>query len=353
MIMNANTNNNVNNQVLVNQNTNNSHTSRGSNKGEGVMNKVTKMLKLKNAVIATAAAVTGLVIAPSHSNAALVTLQNGNSIVKLSTLSTDGQSPDGVYQWTVDGTSVAEQQQFYYRIGNTGPGTDISNLTPSAIVPPVVTLSTTGNGINNYASVSYQGNGFTVNARYELLGGAAGSDFSELLEQMIVTNISTHTLQFHMADYSDLNLSNPAGNDSGSSNANGMMITQTGPNDAISPYTGLEAIAEAGSAPSEFEVGEGGSGAGSLLAGLLNGSGFPLNDNTTESNTDVAYAQEYDQTLGVNGSLVFTVGQIIEPVSIPEPTSSAVLLSAGAIFLARPRRRDEDPDGRTVQVAGA
>lgn len=327
-------------------------------KGEGVMRKLTNMLKLKNAVLATAAAAAGLIATPQHSNAAIVTLQNGNSIVKLSTLSTDAGVPtNGVYQWSVDGTSVAAQQQFYYRVGNTGPGTEISSLTPSQIVPPVVTLSTTGSGPANYASVSYQNQagGFTINARYELLGGATGSDSSELIEQMIVTNVTTSTIQFHMVDYSDLNLSSPSGaSDLGAATAMGSTITQTGPNSTlVNPaYSGLEAVATTSMTPDEYEVGGGGTGAGSLQSQLLSGAGFPLNDNASSSG-DVAFAQEYDQTIGVGSSLVFSVAEVISP-TVPEPTSSsAAMLAAGSLFMMRPRRRDEDPDPRMVEVAGA
>jgi hypothetical protein len=328
-------------------------------KGDGVMRKLTNMFKLKNAVLATAAAVTGLIAVPQHSNAAIVTLQNGNSIVKLSTLSTDAGVPtNGVYQWAVDGTNVVAQQQFYYRVGNTGPGTEISSLSPSQIVPPVVTLSTTGSGPANYASVSYQGNGFTVNARYELLGGATGSDFSELIEQMIVTNVTSHTIQFHMVDYSDLNLSNPNGaNDTGLATNNGATITQTGPNNALaSPtYTGLQAVATTSMMPDEYEVDTGGTGSGALQSMLLSGAGFPLDDNAAANNQDVAFGEQYDQNIGVGGSLVFSVAEVISPtITVPEPApASAAMLAAGSLFMMRPRRRDEDPDPRMAHVAGA
>src|ERR1700722_14109988 len=273
IVMNAITNKIVsNNETSVNQITNINRASRGSTtKGEGVMNKVTKMLKLKNAVLATAAAVTGLIAAPHNANATLVTLTNGNSVVKLATLSGDN-TPDGVYNWNIDGNNVVRQQQFYFRVGNTGPGTDIATLSPSAIVPPVVLLSTSGSGPANYASISYQGNGFTVNARYDLVGGAAGSQSSELIEQMIVTNVSTHTLNFHMVDYSDLNLSSGGGaNDSVTVASAGSSITQTGLNSGLpSPFNGYVGVATTGTTPSEYEADGGGTGAGSLQANLLN-----------------------------------------------------------------------------------
>jgi len=273
--------------------------------------------------------------------------------VKLATLSSDA-TPDGVNSWTVDGTQVIRQQQFFFRIGNTGPGTDIASLAPSAIVPPVVLLSTSGSGPNNFASISYQGNGFTVNARYELLGFAAGTDNSDLIEQMIVTNVSTHTIQMNMADYADLNLSSPAGDDSAKVASSGLLIDQNGPNSTLAfpGATGLEAGNQAGITPTHYETGLGGTGAGTLVAGLMNGSAFPLNDNPSVSNTDAAFAQEYDQTINPGGSLVFSVAEVINP-TVPEPASSAVLLGAGGIFFMRPRRRDEDPDARMVQVAGA
>lgn len=323
-------------------------------KGAGVMSNIKNIFKLKNAVIATAAAVTGLVAAPRNSSAEIVTLQNGNSIVKLAQLSSDN-TPDGLYSWSVDGTQVAAQQQFYFRQDDTGPGVDLGTMSPSEATPPVVTLSTTGSGPANYASISYQGPGFTLNARYELLGGSTGSDQSELIEQMIVTNVSTHSIPvFRMVDYTDLNLSPGGTSDTAMANATGMQIIQTGANNTLAnpSYTGLMAVATTSTMPNEFEVDGGGTGAGGLNSMIRSGVGIPLDDNTNSSG-DVAFAQEYDQTIAPGGSLVFSVATVISP-TVPEPASSAaVLLSAGGIFMMRPRRRDEDPDPRMACVAGA
>jgi len=339
--MNANINNNVNNNKINNIVIGN--LGHGLVKGEGIMRNVKNIFSLRNTLLATAAAATGLIAAPRHAEAALYTLTSGNSVVNLNPFH-DNSQLDGLYNWTVDGITQLHQQGFWYRVGGTGAAANVATLSPSVLTTPIQLLDTTGQGGSpNFASVSYSGTGFTVNTRYQLTGGQPGSEFSNLTETVVITNTSSKSIAMSAIDYTDLDLGGSSTNETASAISTGVQILQTS---GDGKWTDSQ-IAQPN--PSSFEV----AAVPTILNGL-NGSGIPLNDNLAVAGVDASNGVEYDKSLNAGQSLIFTVNEVIQgPGTVPEPTSSAALLAASSLFLTRPRRRDNDADPRTAAVAGA
>jgi len=304
---------------------------KGSGKGEGVMQAVNKSKSFKNAVIGATAAVAGLMAVTHAANASLVTLSDGNSIVKLNTnndVNPDPTNQDGMYNWTVDNVTQLRQQQFWIRTGGSGPATTFGNLVQTSISQTA-----------NFLALTYQGTGYTVTADYLLTGGQTGSDVSDIAESVKIINTTSSALTVNLADYIDENLGGSGLNDS---------VKITGGNTAKQTSNNLwDAETVASPAPSEYEA----STYPTLRSGLNSGAALPLNDNSTVSNTDASYAFEWDKTIPAGGSLV--IGTDEQITAVPEPTTAVALVGAGGMFMIRPRRRDQDPDGRSVQVAGA
>ena len=89
----------------------------------------------------------------------------------------------------------------------------------------------------------------------------------------------------------------------------------------------------------------------SLLNSLNNTTSTTLNDSTVASNTNAEWGLEWDATIQPGQSLVISFDEQIS--AIPEPSAGMAFIGLGGLFLMRPRRRDEDPDGRSVTVAEA
>jgi hypothetical protein len=294
--------------------------------------------KVKSILIAAAATV-ATVIGLGSSRPALAapfTLMDRNSQI-----TADPTSPNGVSNWTVDGANQLAQEWFWYRVGSTGTQSRINSLVPPG-TPTVTTIDTNGDSKPDYAQVNYpSANGFQVSVTMTLTGGQTGSKSSDLGEIIKVTNTSSASLNYHLYEYSNFTLGGLAsgenvgitgGNTATVSNPNNFMVSQT----VVTPH------------PNDFEA----SGAPNLLNALDTTSGLTLNNVATATNVDGEWAFEWDQVLAPGGSLLVTIDKQIHSVGVPEPTS-LMMFGLGGLFLTRPRRRDEDPDSRTAQVAEA
>jgi hypothetical protein len=287
--------------------------------------------KLRIAALAAAAGIMGLAT-PGTSSAALYMLESNNSVVDINPFG-DSSEPDGLYNWTVDGATQAREQGYWFQIGGTGPTNNVATLSPSALSQPVQLLNTSGesNAAPNEASINYQGSGFTINTRYQLTGGANGSNLSDLVETVVINNTGTSALKIHMDDYTDLNLGGNGANDSISITNGGATATQTNP-------TGWTGVATGSTTNlASFDA-----AAYPTLLNAVNAGTFPLNEQSSLTDQDVTNGVEYDATLAPNVSMEFTVNQeILGPAVgaiVPEPTMIA--LAASCLFMIRPRRRE-------------
>ncbi|MDP9175577.1 MAG: hypothetical protein M3O30_17175 [Planctomycetota bacterium] len=303
---------------------------------EGIMSSGKKMGKGKSVLFAAAAAaltVLGLGSARS-AQATQFTLTDRNSSVAV-----DPTSPNGMSNWTVDGSNQLAQEWFWYRVGPSGTASRINTLVPPG-APTVNTIDTSGSGNPNYAQVSYPSkNGFQVSLTYSLTGGKTGTHSSDLGEIIKVTNTSGSSLDYHFYQYSDFTLGNAgesvqiSGGNTATVNGNNFMTSQT----VVSPK------------PTSYQAGA----FPNLVNALDNTNALSLNSAmASASATNTEWAFEWDKVLAPGASLLITVDKQVH-LTVPEPTSAAALFGLGGLILARPRRRDEDPDPRTAQVAEA
>jgi len=290
------------------------------------------MNKSKSIMLAAATAVASLLgAAAMPANASPFTLTNGNSSVTV-----DPSNSDGMYNWTVNGTNQLNQQWFWYRVGATGAQNSIDSLT----LQSTQLLSTTGGANDNWAKVTYAdiAKSFQLSVTFQLSGGQTGSGTSDLAEAIEITNTSTSTLDYHFFDYTNLNLGGKTG---------GQSATLTGFNTATQTAPGELSQTVVSGKANEYEAGA----YDTILHSLETTSGLTLSGPTSVTDADAEWAFEWDPILAPGKSYLITVDKQVE--SIPEPTSSLALLGIGGLFYARPRRRDEDPDPRTAQVAEA
>ena len=139
-----------------------------------------------------------LCVAPAQGT--LYTLIDDNSTAII-----DDGSSAGVGTWTIDGTNHMFQQWFWYRVGN-NPEASIDTL--AFIVGGVTDTNFDGDDDTLYVRYGNDqaASQYTVEVRFILDGGPAGSRLSDLAEQISITNTGTSPLDFHFFQYSDFDL---------------------------------------------------------------------------------------------------------------------------------------------------
>jgi hypothetical protein len=326
---------------IVNHRVNENAMGAGATKGAGKMLGNQGRFNLKNVLTAALAAGAAMVAQPSHSDAALITLSNGNSIVNINP---DGESGnvDGVYNWTVDDTMQASQQWFWVQVGGSGAAQPLTNLT------------STNQLMSNLVTLTYTYPTFLATVQYQLIGGAAGSDYSELSETAQITNTTTGAEMARLLNYTDLI---PGGAPT-AAETNVEQITGAG--DMVSELGQMEGGSQiaallTGSTmnlPSEYRAAD----ASTLLSAFSAGS-LPLTDAVGDNSATAAFALEDDNNaLGASQTFGATVEQQIGPenqlnVTVPEPTTAVAFGGLAGVLLLRPRRRDARRNAFLPQVA--
>jgi hypothetical protein len=137
-------------------------------------------------------------VAPQRSDAALLTLIDGNASADF-----DTATPSNNYNWFVDSSDKLAQQAFWYRIGSSGPESSVHTL------PIGVQGTTDGNFDGNPDSlfVRYNGAGFRIETTYTLRGGSPGSGASDMGELITIYNLGASPLDLHFFQYADFDLS--------------------------------------------------------------------------------------------------------------------------------------------------
>jgi hypothetical protein len=319
---------------------------------KGAMN----MSKSKSILFAAATAVASLLGIGSgdHANAALlpVTLSSGNSSVTFNPSGTASSTPkDGMNNWSINGVNQINQQFFAFSVGNAA-SQRLDTLTPNG--GPTL-LSTNGKGTNFYQQSYINGTSFKTTATYILSAGPTGSETSDISESIKISNTSGAPLNFHLFDYAEFNLGGKTGSET---------VSITGANTATvaDASVGMQSQTVVSPHSSDYQASTTAYQLSPTTITTLQHSidttaGLTLDDTATASasSIDGAWGFQWNQFIPTNGSMVISIDKQIHSISIsiPEPTSAIAFLGLGGVFLMRPRRRDEDPDPRTSQVAEA
>jgi MYXO-CTERM domain-containing protein len=166
--------------------------------------------------LALAAAVLGVV--SSASIADVVTLSNGNSSATFKTTFV-GPGELGLNNWTVDGTNHMWQQWFWYRTGSQTREWAIDGSGPLGHVSSTA-LDTDGDTSDDFLIARYRDvettttpETFSVEMRYLLTGGSAGSSTSDIVEVIRIQNLGNEPMDFHLFQYVDFDLNDSFADD--------------------------------------------------------------------------------------------------------------------------------------------
>jgi len=255
-------------------------------------------------------------VSPVVVNAAAITLTDFNSSAVV-----DPASQAGMSTWNVDGIDHLFQQWFWYRIGNATP----SSIDTLNTVAHPVQVTQFGTSI---LDLTYTANTFTLDVKYWLTGGAAGSGKSDIAEIIRITNTSSAALDFHFYQYSDFDLNGSfLGDVAALLNANTIRQTKAG-------ATLQETVVNP--AGSKWEI--------DFFANTLNRlntvAGLDLSNATSPLGPgDVTYAFQWDQQILPGGTFLVSKDKAISS-AVPLPPSVLLLGSAllGLVGLRKYRK---------------
>jgi hypothetical protein len=243
--------------------------------------------------------------------AAADTLTDGNTTISLNL-----PSSSQLTSWTVDGlTPTPVTQEFFFRVGATGPEADLSHIG---------TVTVTPNSNGRQLSALFANTQYGVQINYSLGGGSAGSGTSGLTESVRVYNYGSTTLDFHLFDYMGFNA--PGSVTFGSSP---LVIVTT-----ELEHLGTFAFGVTGlGSPNRWQAATG----NTLLGSLTDANPTTLDGSNPGGSGDVAWALEWDYTIGAGTSKVISS---IDNLQVPEPSAAAlVVLALGAWAFRRQQQK--------------
>lgn len=250
-------------------------------------------------------------LAATHASAAVLVLQDDNTVARL-----DDASQSGLYDFEVDGLDYLTQYGFWYRVGNTAEQ-HVSTLTKIGSAA----TDTNGDGFADTALVYYRdaADTFRFELSYQISGGSPGSGSAGLAQQFRLDNRTNGNLSIALFEFVDVQVGGTAAGD---------IVEVVTPNFGTAsdgPYLWQEGITPP---LTRTQVGD-----PATLLGLLNdGVATTLNNTTGPIGPgDNAYALQWNLTLGRNQSVTFSKAITV----IPEPASLVLVLGAALLGLTR------------------
>ena len=278
------------------------------------INPVSKKIRLLGLTVAAA-----LLASVSHAQVTPVYLVDGDS-----TAIVDVDSSAGMYQWVAGGHNQLSQQWFWYRIGAGGvvqPINSVSAATWNQLAGPDSLFT-------SYANAQLS---FSIN--YKLTSLTSGK--VDILESISVKNNTAAPLDLHFFQYSDFDLAGTPIDDS--------LVIEVDPDfggyyRATQKKNGgselSETIAQPPASRAEANYQE------PLITNFFT-PGYNLNNNLGPVlSGDLAWAFQWDFTVGAGGSVNIFKDKLLEVTPIPEPSTLAfVSLGFAALVLLRRRVR--------------
>ncbi len=253
---------------------------------------------------------------------ALYTLIDDNSTAII-----DDSSAAGVGTWTIDGTDHMFQQWFWYRVGNNA---EASIDTLAFIVGGVTDTNFDGDDDTLYLRYANDqaASQYTVEVRFILDGGPAGSRLSDIAEQISITNTGTSPLDFHFFQYSDFDLGGDGAPNDTVQLINANTVLQSDPDWTIS-----ETVITPAADAFELDIWP-------ITVNRLNdGVATTLGNNALGAGPvgpgDVTWAFQWDRIIPVGSAFQISKDKNM----VPEPATLFVMLAAGLPMLLRNRRR--------------
>lgn len=282
-----------------------------------------RRLSILSLALATVLSLAALM--PLTLEAAPVTLEDANSSLVLDTASPFA----GAFDWRIDGLNQLKRQWFWYRVGDSGPEASIDTL----LQGPAGASDTNFDGENDSYFVRYisTAHNFTLDLRYSLMGGLAGSDSGSIATSIVVTNTGNSALFFNLFAYSDFDVAGTVLNDS---------VEFTNAN-AVRQRDGATVLEAAYTPPSTHHEG---TYSGFTLASLMDGgpttlSNLPAIGTSPMAPSDLSWSLQWLKKIDPGLSMPINIGTT---VSVPEPSTLGLLLVGVASFGMWRRRLRKD-----------
>ncbi len=241
---------------------------------------------------------------PAH--ATIYSLTDGNSLVQI-----DANHQAGMNAWVVNGQNQLQQQQFWYRIDNTGPQFSIDTLN---------LLNATPTG-NNRLDLLYGNAQFTLDTVYTLAGGNPGDGNSGITETITIHNLTANPLPFHLFEFGHMPLNSPGVDVNlgpGGGSFNDVLVTSS--TDPLNHFSELT------TAPPALE---GEAHNGPFTVNNLNTVPNYVLDGTTNSSGPATWALEWDASI----TNTFQVSKVLDLEGVPSAPEPGTLSLIGCGLL--------------------
>jgi hypothetical protein len=234
----------------------------------------------------------------------------------------------GMYLWQVDGIDHLASQQWYYRVGTSGPEASLGSLVYNGVSQPSA----------DAATMFWSGAGFDVELELGLTGGQLGSGVSDIAEAIKIINTGETALDFNLFLYTDFDLGGTSSGDTASMNYFGGIPSLAGYDRAtqVDGLNSAEVTVFEYAARGEVDF------FANTVSKLLNGN----TDNLASSGVslgplgpgDTTFAFQWGLNVATNSFEVITVDKRLDVVPIPEPTTAALGLLGLTLLIHASRR---------------
>ncbi|HRK20524.1 MAG TPA: PEP-CTERM sorting domain-containing protein [Fimbriimonadaceae bacterium] len=257
-----------------------------------------------------------LLLGVAATSGAQVVLSDGNSSASIDPTSDGLPFLRGLNSWEVDGVNQVFQQWYWFRVGESRehPIDEIGDAVVTQSAP-------------NSANVAYSNAAVSIDITFTLAGGTAGSRTADISEIVRIVNRSSATLDIHLFEYDDFDVSGTFEDDSA------MRLDPS----SIVQFDELNKVTVGSvAAPDRWQISE----VPDIFDLLDDGVASNLGNTATSNGPgDLAFAFQWDRTLAPGQTFLMSKNELVE--AVPEPMT----LLAMALGLAglKARRRQGSP----------